>query len=97
MGLQRDYAAGRPVGSLLAPPLCAQRQFIQLRPCLPPTRVMLAQKADEPLTMGRLDQMKHLVDDDVLQQVAWLLDEFRVEADVASAVVATSPLRLHAL
>jgi hypothetical protein len=32
---------------------------------------MFAQKADEPVTMCRLDQMNHLVDDNVLQQVAW--------------------------
>jgi hypothetical protein len=67
------------------------------RPRLPPTWVVLVQKADESVTMRRLDQMKHLVDDDVLQQVAWLLDQFRIEPDVSVSVVTTSPLRLHAL
>ena len=44
---------------------------------------MLIQKADESFTMRGLDQVKHFVNDNVLQQVAWLLDEFRVEANVA--------------
>lgn len=47
--------------------------------------------------VGRLSEVRHLVDDDVFQQILRLLHKFRIEADGALAAIAAAPLGLHAL
>ena len=47
--------------------------------------------------MRRLQQVRHLVNDDVFEKVLRFLHEFCVKPDVSSAVVATSPLGFHPL
>ena len=83
--------------NLLAPFLRAERQFIEFRPSLPPARKILVKDRDEALAVRRLEQVRHFVDDDVFEEVLGLLHKLRVEADVAGAMVAASPLRLHPL
>lgn len=56
---------------------------------------MLIQQIDEPLAMGWLDQMQHLMHHDVFQQVLWLLDQFRVQTDRAGSVITAPPLGLQ--
>lgn len=51
----------------------------------------------EAFTMRRLQQMHHFMDDNIFEQVFRLLHELRVQADVASAVVAAAPPGLHSL
>ena len=58
---------------------------------------MLRQQRNKPLTVRRLDEVKHFVNDDVLQQVPRLLHKLGIEADVAHAVVARTPFGLHSL
>lgn len=58
---------------------------------------MLIQDRDESITMGRLQEMSHFVDDDVFQEILGLFDELGVQADVSGPVIAASPLGLHPL
>ena len=52
---------------------------------------------DEPLAVRRLDQVNHLMHDDVLDEVLRFLDQLGVQADMSRSVVAASPLGLHPL
>ena len=58
---------------------------------------MLLQDSDEALAVRRFKQVYHLMNDDVFEQVLWLLHKLRVEADVTVAVVEAPPFRFHAL
>ena len=58
---------------------------------------MLAKDSDEAITVRRLNEMNHLVNDDVLEEILWLFHEFCIQADVCRFVIAASPLRLHPL
>ena len=58
---------------------------------------MAIEEGHKPLAMGRLQEVNHLVDDHVLEQIPWLSHELRVEADGAGARIAAPPLRLHPL
>ena len=58
---------------------------------------MLAKDCDEVGTVRRLQQVRHFMHHDIFEEILWLLHELRVEADVAGAVVAASPLGFHPL
>lgn len=58
---------------------------------------MLIKQSGKPLAVRRLDHVRHLVHDDVLQQVLRLFGQLGVEADGAGGGGATSPLGFHAL
>lgn len=58
---------------------------------------MLRHQRKKLLTVGRRDQMKHLVHDHVLEQVLRLLHELGIQADVPRSMIAAAPLGLHAL
>ncbi len=49
------------------------------------------------IVVGRFKEVRHLVDDDVFEEVPWFLHQFGVEPDVAGAVLACAPLGFHAL
>ena len=48
---------------------------------------MLAHQREETLVMGRFDQVKHLVDHHVLEQILGLLHKFGVQANVPRPVI----------
>ena len=83
-----DGCSPQPVNPRLSdtelqlPSLRPQRQFVQLRPGLAPCRAVLAQQGEEPLAMGGLDQVKHLVDYDILEQIPGLLHELGIQPNV---------------
>ena len=58
---------------------------------------MSCEDCDEALAVGWLQQVRHLMHDDVFEQILRLLHELRVEADMTRTVIAASPLGLHPL
>jgi hypothetical protein len=56
-----------------------------------------AEQQLEPIVVGRLEEMGHLVHEDVLEALGSLLRELGVEADVAGIPVSAAPLGLHLL
>ena len=58
---------------------------------------MLLKDGDEAIAMHGLDEVNHLVDDDVFEEVFWLLHKLGVKADVPGPVITPSPLGLHPL
>lgn len=58
---------------------------------------MFLKNRNEPLIMSRLQQVRHLMDDDVLKKILGLLHEFRIQPDVSRPVIAAAPLGLHSL
>ena len=57
----------------LLPRLRRERQFVQLGPRNLPGWIVFVQQRDETLAVRRLDEVRHLVDHDVLQEVLRLL------------------------
>ena len=47
--------------------------------------------------MSGLQEMQHLMDNDIFEQVPGFFHQFCVQADVAGSGVTASPLGLHAL
>jgi hypothetical protein len=82
---------------LLAPFFRCQWQFIQLGSGLIPRRIQVIHDLDESIAMRRFPQMNHLMYDNVLDQIPWLLDEFRVQSYMSIFEIAASPFRLHSL
>jgi hypothetical protein len=91
----RTHKPGEPHAhaGLLLPHLRGQRQFVQLRPGLAPCWVVSAKQCQESLAMGGFDQVKHLVDDDVLEQILGLLHELGVQAYATQFVARASRRR----
>ena len=58
---------------------------------------MVVEDRDEAIVVRGFEEVGHLVDDDVLEQVRRFFHKLCVQPDVAAAVVATSPLGLHSL
>jgi hypothetical protein len=58
---------------------------------------VVVQKPNEAFAVRRLDEVDHLVDNHVLQEVLRLLHELCIEVDVPRTVIAATPLSLHAL
>jgi hypothetical protein len=79
------------------PSLSGQWQFIEFSSRFPPSWVVLVKDRDEAIIMGWFKQVDHFMDDDVFEKILWFLYEFGVEANVAGAVVAASPLGFHSL
>src|SRR5437588_2631527 len=79
------------------PSLCRQGQLVEFSASFSPSWIMLVEKCHKALAVRWLQQMCHFMDNDVFEQVFRFLHEFRVEADVAGEVVATSPAGFHAL
>lgn len=52
---------------------------------------------DEAFAVGRLDQVRHFVDDDVFKQVFRFFHQLCIQADVTGLVIATAPLGFHTL
>ncbi len=58
---------------------------------------MFLKNLDETITVGGFQQVDHLVDDDVFEEVLRLLHQLGVQPDTTFAVVAAPPLRFHPL
>jgi hypothetical protein len=58
---------------------------------------VLPKDGQEAITMRGLNEMDHLMNDHVFEQVLRLSHELRIEADVSCPMVAAPPLRLHPL
>jgi|GEM_PF-6972688 len=79
------------------PHLCCQWQLVEFGACLRPCRVMLGYYGNELIAVGWLDEMAHLMDHHVFDQILGFLNQFGVQPDVPGLVVATAPLGLHTL
>jgi hypothetical protein len=77
------HAQSLPEATLRLPDADARTDTIQLSSHVPPTGEATIHQRCEPLVVVVGEQMHHFVHDDVLQALAWLLREFRVEANVA--------------
>lgn len=58
---------------------------------------MFFKNGHEAFTMGALNEMDHLMNDHVFEEVLRLRRELRIETNMPCLVVAASPLGLHAL
>src|SRR4051812_7038568 len=58
---------------------------------------MFLKDGDEAIAMRGLDEVNHLVNDDIFEQVLWFLHQLGVESNVTSPVVAASPFGFHPL
>ncbi len=58
---------------------------------------MLVEDGDETVAVSGCEQVSHLVDDNVLDEVHGFFDQFSVETDVALPGVAAAPLGFHTL
>ena len=65
----------------LAPDFHRQRQAVQIGARLAPAGRTKIEDADKLVVVGGLQQVGHLVHDHVFEQVARLLDQFRVHAN----------------
>ena len=74
-----------------------QRQAVQQVSVLAPLRQVGVQQGDEPLVVVPLQQVRQLVDKDVLEALYRLFRQFSVEADGPGVGVAAAPAGLHAL
>jgi hypothetical protein len=74
------------------PALGRQRQLIQLSPRFSPARPVPFQQGDKPLAVRRLDEVQHLVHDNVFEQVPRLLHKFRIEGTSKNAIRSRSIL-----
>lgn len=79
------------------PLLMANGQLIHLLPAAAPLRHESIHQCDEAGAMSRLQNVNHLVDDDIFEAFAWFLREIGVQPDAAPTRVAASPFRLHSL
>ena len=61
----------------------AQRSAIQLRPLQPPPGQEAVHQLVEPVIVVAFQQMRHLMDDDVLQARNLLLGQFQIHPDAA--------------
>lgn len=75
----------------------AQRQFIEFGTGFAPMGIVAVKKGNEAIAMVGLQQVGHFVKDDVFEQILRFLDEFSVEPNMASPMVATAPSGLHPL
>ena len=76
-------ARSRHLVKLLFPPtLSSQGELVQLRPRLPPCWVVLPQDGEESFTVSRLDQVDHLVSDDIFEKVLRFCHKLRIEAEL---------------
>ena len=66
-------------------PASSDWQLVQFEPSFTPSGVMVVEKGDEGVTMPGLEEVHHLVDDDILEEVLGLLHQFGVQTDVAGA------------
>lgn len=62
----------------LLPSFGGKWQLVKLLPRFPPRREVRRKQFDKTLAMGRLDQVEHLVNYDVLKQIPRLLYELRI-------------------
>jgi hypothetical protein len=62
-----------------------------------PGRVVFLKDTDEAIAVRGLNEVNHLVSNDVFEQVLWLFYQLGVEADMPSSVVAAPPFGLHPL
>src|SRR5680860_1685254 len=74
--------------TLLVPHFCRERQLIKFRPSLAPRRIEFGQDGYEPLAVRRFDQVDHLMDDHVFDEVLGLLDQFGVQPNTSCLVIA---------
>ena len=58
---------------------------------------MLSEDGHEAIIVRRLNEMNHLVNDHVFEEIFRLFHQFRVEANVSRPVVTASPLGFHSL
>jgi hypothetical protein len=63
---------------------------------LPPGHELIHQR-DEPLIVGRFEQVCHFVNDYVPKASPWLFGEIGIQSDSGRAVIAATPFRLHSL
>lgn len=61
-----------------------------------PGGIVLGHQREEALVVGRFEEVDHLMDDHIFEQIFGLLYRFGVQTDVARLVVAASPVRFHA-
>ena len=79
------------------PNLRGEGEGVEFGPSFLPGRVVFGHEGHEPFTVPRLQEVDHLVDDDVLQQVFGLLDQLGVEPERLGLGVAAAPAGLHSL
>src|SRR5438105_763897 len=81
----------------LPPCLGSQRQLVEFNTSVAPSRIVFSKNRQKAVTVGRLNEMNHLVDNHVFQEVLRLRHELRVETDVSRLLIAAPPLRFHPL
>ena len=80
-----------------APDLRGEGQGVEFGPSFLPGRVVFGHEGHEPLAVPGLQEVDHLVDYDVLQEVLGLLDQLGIEPESLGLGVAAAPAGLHAL
>ena len=81
----------------LSPILMPHRQPVQQIPPGLPVGQVTVQEISKPATVGRLQQVKQFVDQDIFQADRRLAGQFGVQADGPGAGGATAPAGLHVL
>ncbi len=79
------------------PCLRSQRQLVEFCAGLAPGRVVSPKDREEAITVRRLNEMNHLVNDHEFEEILRLRHELRVEADVSRLMIAAPPLGFHPL
>ena len=85
------------VRRLFSPDLGGEGEGVEFGPSFLPGRVVFGHEGHEPFAVPWLQEVDHLVDDDVLQQVLRLLDQLGIEPERLGLGVAATPAGLHAL
>jgi hypothetical protein len=81
----------------ISPRLMPNRQLVQFVLMKPPRRHELVHQTDEAVVVRGLQQMNHLVHDDILQTFRWLLGQIGIEPDALGRWTTATPFRLHPL
>ena len=58
---------------------------------------MLIKNCDVAITVSAFQQMGHLMDDNILEQVLRLLHSLSIESDVPGALITATPFSFHPL
>jgi hypothetical protein len=82
---------------LAFPMLMRQGISVEFIPMLPPLWDKHVHEVDKSVAVMTLNEVNHLMDDDIFEAMLWFSRELRVDANSAGARIAAPPLGLHLL
>jgi len=74
-----------------------ERRSVQLLTVSPPQRQVLVHLPLEPFVVMSLQEVNHLMHNDVLKAFTWFLGQFCIQANRLGGRIAAPPLGLHPL